>query len=92
MSEVNLKYKPLISVKDKDGKEIAYYVAVSHQELDYLIGRLMQICDLTGDLEQRTALKSEIKHRSRDWLDDLYSESGYDKWSGLKENIKPVVI
>lgn len=57
-------------------------VPVNHKDLDDLIGRLMQMCELTGDVEQRRALKSEIKFRSRDWLDGLYSSAGYDKFTG----------
>ena len=63
-----------------------YYVLVSHTELDSLVGRLMQMCDLTGDMEQRKALKDTIKRTGRDWLDDLYRDSGYDKWTGLMKD------
>ena len=68
---------------DADG---AYYVPISHQELDNLVGRLMQMCDLTGDQEQRVALKSTIKQITRDWLDDEYKMNGYDKWDGARED------
>ena len=61
------------------------YVLVSHSELDSLVGRYMQMCDLIGDVEQRKALKDTIKRISRDWLDDLYEESGYDKFTGITE-------
>lgn len=64
------KYKPLI-------ENDAYYVLVSHQELDDLIGQLMHMFELNGDVEQRNALKRETKWKCRDWLDDLYEESGY---------------
>ena len=84
-------YKSLIEVGNENGS--AYYaVIVSHNELDYLVGRLMQMCDLTGDIEQRQALKSTIKQISRDWLDGLYEDSGYDKWSGVIDGIKPIKI
>lgn len=66
------------------------FVLISHREMDSLVGRLMQICDLTGDVEQRKALKDEIKHRCRDWLDDMYEQSGYDKWSGIKPGAKVI--
>lgn len=66
------------------------FVLVSHRELDGLVGRLMQICDLTGDVQQRKALKDEIKHRCRNWLDDIYEESGYDKWTGIKPGAKVI--
>ena len=66
-------------VRDTDG---FVSVPVSHKDLDDLIGRLMQMCEPTGDVEQRRALKSEIKFRSREWLDGLYSSTGYDKFTG----------
>ena len=69
-----------------------YYVPVSHTELDNLVGRLMQMCDLTGDQEQRAALKSTIKQISRDWLDDEYSMNGYDKWQGAREGAIIVTV
>lgn len=53
------------------------YVMVSHQELDDLIARLMHLAELDSDKEHRDALKGELKHISRSWLDNLYSESGY---------------
>lgn len=62
------------------------YVPVSHQELDDLIGRLMQMCELTGDLEQRRALKSEIKLRTRGWLDNIYAEAGYRDMNTIDES------
>lgn len=65
--------------------ENSYFVPVSHQELDNLIGRLMQMCDLMSDPEQRKALKDEIKQRTRAWLDDTYSSYGYDKFEGVRD-------
>lgn len=75
MSEVkvvdgNVDLRPLV----QNG---AYYVLVSHQELDSLIGRMMQLFELNGDIEQRDALKQEFKWRSREWLDELYTMAGY---------------
>lgn len=58
-----------------------YYVLISHQELDYLVGSLMQMCDLTGDQEQRKALKNEIKQRTRRWLDSEYHAAGYQHYN-----------
>jgi len=58
-------------------------VTVNHKDLDGLIGRLMQMCELTGDVEQRRALKDEIKLRSREWLDSLYKTSGYGSIDGV---------
>jgi hypothetical protein len=53
------------------------YVMVSHGELDNLIAKLMHLAELDSDKEHREALKGEIKHRVRGWLDELYYESGY---------------
>jgi len=80
--EDNRNYRPLI----EDG---GYFVPVSHLELDSLIGRLCQLFELNGDVEQRNALKSETKQRCRDWLDAQYIESGYDKWTGLAKGVVP---
>lgn len=55
-----------------------YYVMVSHRELDDLVGRMMMVFELNGDVEQRNALKQEFKWRARNWLDDIYKMSGYD--------------
>lgn len=64
-------YKPLVSTKT------GYYVLISHHELDDLIGRLMQMLELNGDVEQRNALKQETKWRCRSWLDTRYEQGGY---------------
>jgi hypothetical protein len=91
--EAKVSYgRKLVSTNNGDLPEgvSSVFVLVSHQELDTLVGRLMQLCDLTGDTEQRKALKDEIKHRSRDWLDDLYEQSGYDKWSGVQPGAQVV--
>jgi len=77
MSEV--KYSGFL-VDTKDGT----FVPVSHKEVDSLVGRLMQMCDLIGDVEQRKALKDTIKRITRDWIDDEYSSRGYDKWEGAR--------
>jgi hypothetical protein len=60
-------------------------VPISHWELDTLVGRLMQMCDLIGDVEQRSALKSTIKQITREWLDNEYDNRGYDKWTGQRK-------
>lgn len=86
------QYKPLINASTGNPGETYYAVLVSHQELDNLVGRLMQMCDLTGDQEQRKALKDTIKRTSRDWLDDLYEQSGYDKFEGKREDVKAIEI
>jgi len=53
------------------------YVMVSHKELDDLIARLMHLAELDSDKEHRDALKGEVKYRVRNWLDQLYENSGY---------------
>jgi hypothetical protein len=91
--EANVSYeRKLVSTGGSDlpAGVASVFVLVSHRELDGLVGRLMQLCDLTGDTEQRRALKDEIKHRSRDWLDDLYNQSGYDKWTGIRPGAKVI--
>jgi len=70
VGEVWLGKHPLIQ---DDG----LFVMVSHQELDDLIGRTMQMFELNGDVEQRNALKQEFKWRARAWLDEIYNSSGY---------------
>lgn len=55
----------------------SFYVTISHKELDSLIGNLMHLCDLNSDSVYREALKSEIKMRSRRWLDEEYEDAGY---------------
>ena len=85
-NELKRQYAPLVD------PGYGYYVLVSHTELDALVGRLMQIFDLNGDVEQRNALKSETKQRCREWLDNAYKEAGYDKWTGLEPGIKPISI
>lgn len=68
------------------------FVPISHQEVDTLIGRLMQMCDLIGDVEQRKALKDTIKRITRDWLDDEYANRGYDKWEGSRKGSRYVGV
>jgi hypothetical protein len=68
-----------------------FSVPISHVELDTLVGRLMQVCDLTGDMEQRRALKSELKHRCRSWLNDIYQEAGYDDHQGATDAARIVL-
>lgn len=80
-------WRPLVETS-VSGSPSTVFVLVSHAELDSLVGRLMQMCELTGDVEQRKALKDEIKMRSRAWLDDLYECSGYDKYQGVKAGAK----
>jgi len=60
------------------------FVAVHHGHLDQLIGSLMHLCELDSDKEHREALKSDIKMRCRQWLNDQYDNAGYQKY--LDEN------
>lgn len=63
------------------------YVMISHSELDNLIGSLMHLMDLNSDVQFRDAMKSEIKMRTRQWLDDNYAICGYKDYryqSGAK--------
>lgn len=89
---ITRQYSPIIKAPTGNPGETYYAVLVSHQNLDNLIGRLMQMCDLTGDIEQRKALKDTIKQLSRDWLDGIYESSGYDKYTGIKEDVTPIEI
>lgn len=57
-------------------EEFGDCVAVNHAHLDSLIGSLLHLCDLIGG-QQGEALKSEIKNRSRAWLNDQYHIAGY---------------
>ena len=77
-------------LKDRESGTLG--VAISHGELDSLVGRLMEMCDLIGDKEQRTALKSEIKRHCRSWLDDNYFSSGYDKFTGVVDEKNVVTV
>lgn len=86
-----LKRKIVHSVNDDAFGGAAYYALVSHRELDGLVARLMQMYELNGDVEQRNALKNETKNRSREWLDSLYEEAGYDRWTGVQEGITMVI-
>lgn len=65
-----------------------YFVTVSHRELDQLVASLMHVAELDSDKEHRDALKGELKARSRVWLDSLYDEAGYDKYSGVQVGTK----
>lgn len=87
------QYKPLLHAPTGNpGGEKYYAVAISHYELDTLVGRLMQMCDLTGDLEQRSALKSTIKQVSREWLDNLYEDAGYERFTGIRDDIEAIEL
>lgn len=61
----------------------AYYVMISHQELDSLIAPLMHLAELDSDKEHRDALKQELKTISRNWLDEQYSRAGYTNYQVL---------
>lgn len=82
----NRYVRPIVELESRGERHGGYFVLVSHQDLDSQIGRLMQMCDLIGDTQQRAALKSTIKNICREWLDNMYSESGYDRWTGLQSD------
>lgn len=86
VKELKRSYRPLIQTKDG-----VYTVLVSHKELDELVGRLMQMFELNGDVEQRNALKQETKWRCREWLDALYSDSGYEFYETV-DGVEPIKI
>ena len=56
------------------------YVMISHKELDNLIATLMHLAELDSDKEHREAIKGEIKHRVRNWLDNEYRDAGYENY------------
>jgi len=70
------------SASTPDSKAWILSIPISHKQLDTLVGRLMQMCDLIGDTQQRKALKDTIKQNCRDWLDDEYTDAGYDRFGG----------
>ena len=78
----------LVETKNSDinNDPVGIYTLISHKELDSLIGQLMQMCDLTGDIEQRKALKDTMKRICRRWLDNIYAASGYDKFKGVAKD------
>jgi len=78
-----------ISNNDSPG---AYYVAISHEELDHLVGSLMAMLDIVGNQEQARALKDATKVKVRSWLDDYYASAGYDKWEGIQGWAVPNVV
>ena len=90
MIKLSEEKTPLIQVQGSDGDYFYTAVPVSHKELDDLIGRLMQMCDLIGDVQQRKALKDTIKRITREWLDSRYENLGYDRWQGTRPGIRTV--
>lgn len=76
-------FKPLVI--DEDGYQ---NVLVNFMTIDSLVGRLMEMCELNGDVEQRNALKRQIKQITRGWLRDQYSDAGAGEWGDLKEHVK----
>lgn len=80
-------YMTLVNREDLDGSTpdsvaTVLSVPVNHKQLNSLIGRLMQMCELIGDTEQRKALKDTIKQHCRDWMDSEYEDAGYDIFGG----------
>lgn len=81
------------SFKEAVSKDGAIYTLISFQELDSLTGRLMQMCELNGDREQREALKRSIKDITKDWLHSQYRNAGFDEWGHpLSEDVKAIEV
>lgn len=83
-------YLPLIT--EQEGRNSYVESApVNHKDLDHLIGRLMQMFDLNGDVEQRKAQKSQTKMVCREWLDNIYNDKcAYNKKPGSQ--LKTVML
>ena len=64
---------------------------VDHQDLDSLIGRLMQYIEATyQDKEQREAQKGLVKGLCREWLTHIYDwESGWEVAFHVNPNERP---
>ncbi len=65
-------------------------VPVNHNEVDGLIGQLMQMCDLTGDPVQRKALKDSIKRICREWMNSELASAGYERYQGIQDNARVI--
>ena len=81
--------KPLIEINSKGAQGI--YVPISHGEVDHLLGSLLHLMDLNSDVQFREAMKSEIKQRVRQWLDNEYSDIGYRNY-GYVDGAKILVL
>ena len=85
-------YIPLVTVPGPHEFNVMA-VPIHHQDLDSLIGQLMQMFELNGDVEQRNAQKSAAKQICRDWLDNSYLDKcGYDKHTGEVEGGKTLKL
>lgn len=62
-------------IKDPEG---TVKVAIDFNHLDQLVGSLCHVMDLNSDREYREHIKSEVKMRCRQWLQDQYDLCGYD--------------
>lgn len=82
MPATGYRYMTLVNREDPTMEGTVLSVPINHRQLDSLVGRLMQMCDLIGDVAQRKALKDTIKQISRDWLDTEYEDAGYDRFGG----------
>ncbi len=87
MPKMMTRYMTLVNREDPDGSTpnsvaTVLSVPINHKQLNSLIGRLMQMCDLIGDNTQRKALQDTIKQICRDWMDAEYEDAGYDRWGG----------
>lgn len=86
-NKVSWRYMTLVNREDPDASSpdsvaTVLSVPINHKQLNSLIGRLMQMCDLIGDNTQRKALQDTIKQICRDWMDAEYEDAGYDRWGG----------
>lgn len=73
------RFKAFLGVVTYEGTNFQYHmVLLSHQELNGLIGQLLQMCDLMTDPEQRKATKDTVKRICRAWMDDCYRSIGFD--------------
>lgn len=60
-------------------------VAIDFRHLDNLIGSLCHVLDLNSDKEYREHVKSEIKMRCRQWLQDQYDIAGYEEFKQARK-------
>jgi len=90
MTEVNEEISKPLSIMnplvlDKKG---FHNVLVNFETINPLIGRLMEMCELNGDVEQRNALKRQIKQIVNDWLRNEYSAAGSGVYGRLEDDVE----
>jgi len=77
--------KDLDLVSEEDRKRLIVgdgtdKVAIDFGHLDQLIGSICHVMDLNSDKEYREHVKSELKLRCRQWLQDQYTLCGYEEY------------